>query len=120
MSVTNLTCIECPMGCSIEVTVENGSVTSVKGNTCPRGKMYAESEVICPKRVVTSTVRALNGVMIPVKTDRPVKKSEMFQVMRKINEVHPKTPVKIGDVLLENISDGANLIATGNSEQKKA
>lgn len=114
MSVMNLTCIECPMGCAIEVAIENGTVISVKGNTCPRGKMYAENEAVCPKRVVTSTVRAVNGAMIPVKTDRPVKKSEMFAVMQKINAVHPKLPVKIGDVLQENISDGANLVATGN------
>ena len=25
-------------------------------NSCPRGKMYAENEVVCPKRVVTSTM----------------------------------------------------------------
>ena len=48
-----LTCIECPIGCEIEVEVENGVVLSVKGNTCPRGKVYAEAEVVCPKRVVT-------------------------------------------------------------------
>lgn len=119
MSVVNLTCIECPMGCAIEVAVENEKVISVKGNTCPRGKMYAENEVICPMRVVTSTVRAVSGAMIPVKTDRPVKKSEMFAVMRKINAVHPKLPVKIGDILLENISDGVNLVATGNSAGKQ-
>ena len=111
---TNLTCIECPLGCAIEVDIENGKVLSVTGNTCPRGKMYAESEVICPRRVLTSTVRAVSGEMIPVKTSQPVKKAEMFEIMKKINKVHPKLPVKIGDVLSENIAEGANLIATGN------
>ena len=113
---TNLTCIECPLGCAIEVEVEEGKVLSVKGNTCPRGKMYAESEVICPRRVLTSTVRAVSGEMIPVKTSQPVKKSEMLELIKKINAVHPRLPVKIGDVLLEDIAEGANLIATGNVE----
>lgn len=110
----NLTCIECPIGCEIEVELEDGKVMSVKGNTCPRGKMYAENEVICPKRVVTSTVRAENGVMVPVKTDKPIKKSEIFTVMKKINETRCVLPVKIGDILVENISDDANLVVAGN------
>ena len=112
----NLTCIECPMGCNIEVELEGEKVLSVKGNTCPRGKAYAESEVVCPRRVVTSTVRASDGTMIPVKTAQPVKKEEMFEVMKKIASVHPALPVRIGDVLYEEIAEGINLVAAGNAE----
>ncbi len=115
MIIKKLTCIECPIGCEIEVGVENGKAVSVKGNTCPRGKMYAENEVVCPVRVVTSTIKAIDGTMVPVKTDKPVRKSEIFAVMEKINKTTCSLPVKIGDVLLENISDDANLIATGNA-----
>ena len=44
-----LTCIICPMGCSMEVTVEteaNGhkKVTAVKDNGCKRGEQYAYSD----------------------------------------------------------------------------
>ena len=109
-----LTCIECPIGCEIEVTLEDGKVVSLTGNGCPRGKVYAEAEVVCPKRVVTSTVRAENGEMIPVKTDKPVRKDAIFEVMKKINETTCKIPVVLGDILIENICDGANLIVTGN------
>ena len=116
MIVKYLTCIECPIGCQMEVGVENDKAVYVQGNSCPRGKMYAESEVVCPMRVVTSTVRANNGKMIPVKTDKPIKKSEMFAVMEKINAYTCETPVKIGDILIENVSDNANLIATGNEK----
>ena len=114
MKIAKLTCIECPIGCEMEVGVEDGKAVYVKGNTCPRGKMYAENEVVCPKRVVTSTVRTENGTMLPVKTDKPVRKSEIFSVMQKINTVVCKTPVKIGDIIIENICDDANLVATGN------
>ena len=109
----NLTCIECPIGCEIEVELENGVVLSVKGNNCPRGKLYAEAEVVCPKRVVTSTVRAENGEMIPVKTDKPVRKDAIFEVMQKINATTCKMPVALGDVLVENICDDANLVVAG-------
>ncbi len=109
-----LICIECPIGCEIEVCLENGAVESVCGNGCPRGKAYAESEVVCPKRVITSTVRAENGEMVPVKTDRPVRKAATFEVMRKINACTCKMPVRSGEILIKNICDDANLVVTGN------
>lgn len=110
--IKHLTCIECPMGCSITVDVVDGVVKSVTGNTCYRGKMYAENEVICPLRVVTSTVRASDGTMVSVKTDKPVRKSEIFEVMKRINATKLDKSVKIGDVIVENIDGDANLVAT--------
>lgn len=110
-----LTCIECPVGCLMSVEMDGEKILSITGNSCPRGKQYAQDEVVCPRRVVTSTVRAENGEMIPVKTDRPVKKSEIFQVMEKIRETVCELPIKIGDVLYEGIAEGCNLVATGNA-----
>ena len=110
----SLTCIECPIGCEIEVTLEDGKVVSLTGNGCPRGKVYAEAEVVCPKRVVTSTVRAENGEIIPVKTDKPVRKEAIFEVMKIINKTTCKMPVALGDILVENICDDANLVVAGN------
>lgn len=110
----SVTCIECPLGCEIEVTVEDGKVTSLTGNGCLRGKFYAEAEIVCPKRVITSTIRSENGEMIPVKTDRPVRKDAIFDVMKKINQTTCKLPVCLGDILVENICDDANLIVAGN------
>lgn len=112
--IKTLTCIECPMGCEITAEVVDGEVKSISGNSCPRGKMYAEAEVVCPKRVVTSTVRAANGEMIPVKTSAPVKKTEIFHVMELIKNVKCELPVSLGDVLVKNISDDADLIVTAN------
>ena len=116
MEIVKLTCIECPVGCAIEVKVDGGQAISVEGNGCPRGKMYAQNEVLCPKRVVTSTVRAENGKMIPVKTNIPVKKTDIFEVMKKINSFTCKTPVKIGDVLIKNVSEDADIVACMNVE----
>ena len=107
-----LTCVECPMGCQIKVTMDGEKVVSVEGNSCPRGKLYAENEVVCPKRVVTSTVKTTFGTMLPVKTDRPVKKTAIFDVMKKINAVTVDRHVRIGDIVVENIDEDANLVAT--------
>lgn len=112
--IKTLTCIECPMGCEITVEEENGEVKNVSGYSCPRGKTYAESEAVCPKRVVTSTVRADNGEMIPVKTSKPVKKDEIFKVMEIIKRTKCRLPVQLGEVLVKNISGDADLIVSGN------
>ena len=109
-----ITCIECPMGCTIEVQTENGAVVNVRGNGCPRGKRYAESEVTCPVRVVTSVVRTACGRMVPVKTSEPVRKTEIFRVMDIVNATHPRCPLRIGDVLVHGIDGNADLIVTGN------
>ena len=62
MEERNLTCISCPMGCPLTVVMEAGKVTSVTGNTCKRGDIYARKEVTNPTRIVTSTVRVKGDV----------------------------------------------------------
>ena len=42
----NLTCIGCPLGCSISVSLsDNGEVSEITGNTCKKGEEYARKEV---------------------------------------------------------------------------
>ena len=114
MKTVKLTCVECPFGCEITVNLENGIITEIGGNNCNRGKAYAESEVVCPKRVLTSTVKTKFGVMLPVKTDKPVAKNKIFEYIEKISAITINYHVKIGDIIMENIEDGVDLIATDN------
>ena len=112
----DLTCIVCPVGCQLHVTLEDGVVTEVTGNTCPRGKQYAIDECTHPVRTVTSTARTENGGVIPVKTDRPIPKELMFDCMREINNAVVKLPARIGDIVIENLlGTGANVVVTANS-----
>lgn len=111
-----LTCVECPKGCEITVTLNGDKIENVQGNECPRGKKYAESEVVCPVRVLTSTVKCSSGEMVSVKTDKPIKKSEIFDLMKIINGITVESPVKIGQIIFKDITDGVNLIATSNTE----
>lgn len=113
----NLVCVSCPLGCSIEVELENGEVVSVTGNTCKRGDAYARSEVTHPVRSLTSTVKVEGGIhpVVPVKSNAPVPKEKMFDCMKVINGATVKAPVKIGDVVIENILGlGVNIVATNN------
>ena len=45
VTTRELTCIGCPMGCPLTVTMEADEVISVTGNTCKRGDVYARKEV---------------------------------------------------------------------------
>ncbi|MBR0189083.1 MAG: DUF1667 domain-containing protein [Clostridia bacterium] len=116
--IKTVNCIECPKGCEITVETENGEIKSINGYTCQRGKTYAENEIICPRRVLTTTVKTVGGKVVSVKTDKPVKKSEIFDIMKKINDITLDRSVKIGDKIVENVSEDINLVATNNIEIK--
>ena len=112
----NLTCIVCPIGCSLEIELdENNNVLSVKGNTCPRGEKYAKSECTNPERVVTTTIMCDNSLVLPVKTNKPIPKDKIFECMEIINKHTCKLPVKIGDVIISDVF-GADIVATKNME----
>ncbi|MBO6164846.1 MAG: DUF1667 domain-containing protein [Eubacterium sp.] len=121
MEKTDLICINCPMGCSLVVTkADDGSVT-VTGNTCPRGEEYGIKEVTAPTRTVTSIVRVAGGEipMVSVKTAADIPKEKIFDVMKYIREAKTVAPVKIGDIIIENVAGtGVNVVATKNVSEK--
>ena len=110
-----ITCIECPAGCEMSVTVEGGKVKAVQGNKCPKGEAYAVAETEHPVRILTSTVLAegMEIRAVPVRTSAPIPKSLMFEAMKSIKRLKLTRPVSVGEVVLENIAGtGADLIAT--------
>lgn len=115
MEKRELTCIGCPMGCSVTVEMNGGQIISVTGNTCKIGDTYARKEITHPTRIVTSTV-TLEGsdkVRLPVKTAQDIPKSDIFRVMEEINHAHAKAPIAIGDVIIDNVAGtGVSVIAT--------
>lgn len=109
----SLTCIICPRGCLLEV--ELGENIAVSGNLCPRGKVYAENECTNPQRTVTSTVRCSDGGVVAVKTESTVPKGRVGDCMREINLALAKLPVRVGDVIIDDICGlGVRLVATQN------
>ena len=109
-----LTCILCPRGCTLNVTID-GDTVFVNGNACPRGRYYGEEEILAPKRTVTSIVRVSNreDTMVSVKTDKPVDKVDIFAVMAEIRRASVIAPISVGDVILSSVC-GSNIIATKN------
>lgn len=109
-----LICISCPNGCHLKVDAEANKVT---GNKCPRGVEYGINEVTHPVRVITSTVKVKNGhiPVVPVKTKTAIPKELNFKCMEEIDKVTFKAPIKIGDVVIENVlGTGVDVVATRN------
>jgi len=110
-----LTCIECPQGCRIVVTLQDKKMLAITGNKCKQGKTYAMKECTYPERVLTSTVVAqdLPLKLVPVKTDKPIPKDRIFDVMEVVHKVCLQKGVKCGDIIVANVCElDVNLVAT--------
>jgi CxxC motif-containing protein len=116
-----LTCIVCPIGCSL--VVEEGAPDSnglplvqVSGNRCPRGAIYAQEELRSPKRVVTATCGICgNSDMkrVPVKTSAPCPKEKISVLLADIYKTTITLPVKAGDTIIANWQNsGIDIVAT--------
>ena len=109
------TCICCPLGCRIEVALdENGQVSEVSGYTCKRGADYAAQEAVAPERMVTA-VLCVSGCLEPVsvQTQRPVPKAAMKDVLAAVAALRLDAPVAAGDVLIEDVcGTGVAVVAT--------
>ena len=112
MEKRNLTCIMCPLGCQLTVTIDGDNIT-VTGNNCKRGEVFGKEEVTCPMRIVTSSVKTEKGVRA-CKTTKPVPKSMIFDVMKEIEKLRLKS-AKFGEVVIKNVlNTGADIVITAN------
>jgi len=118
----NLTCIVCPIGCSLDVDESNETCVNVTGNRCARGITYAQEEIRAPKRIVTATAAVIDtqpeGVShstdaaqtefygsirrIPVKTSSPCLREKIPALLQDIYKVKITLPVKSGDIVIAN------------------
>ena len=117
MTTKELTCIVCPMGCPLSVTLDDeGKFVSVTGHTCKRGAVYAENETTHPTRTLTTTMKVGNreGKVLPVKSDCAFSKEKMFEAMEIVNSAVVTAPVKIGDVIIADVCGECNIVATAN------
>ena len=108
-----LICIICPMGCNLTAKIVNNEVTDVIGNTCPRGKIYAQNELTNPTRTITTTIRCSDGSLLPVKTSSPIPKDKIMETMNIINSHTAHLPLSIGDVIIDNVF-GSKIVAAKN------
>jgi len=115
----NMICIECPKGCNLAVDIENCKVVKVSGARCPKGLGYAVAELENPSRILTATALSdgLDIKLIPVRTDKPIPKKELFRAMEEIGKMRIGVPVEAGGVICRNfLGLGVNLVATRQAQ----
>jgi len=106
----NMICTICPKSCIMHVDTRKFKVS---GNQCDRGYDFAKQEFENPQRVVTTVVKAKNG-LLSVKTQGTVDKKEILEVIKAAKKVKAKGPIKIGEVIK---AGKYNLLATKNIEE---
>ena len=119
---TEITCIICPIGCEMTIHHKEGIITKIEGHQCKKGIGYAKEELFDPKRTLTTTLVVKDGrlPLVSVKTESPIPKDRLFDVMDAIAGVEVCAPIKIGDVLIKNVNGlDAHIVATKNVKIKK-
>lgn len=100
----DIRCIICPTGCLVHVENVSGELI-IEGHSCKRGEEYAREEFISPKRILTTTMRVENGFLplIPVRSDKPIPKDRLEDTLKEIARNILNAPIKMGDILIENV-----------------
>ena len=113
---TEIICIMCPLACRVTVTIDDkGDVLSVADNLCKEGEKYAIAECKFPGRILTTTILTEDSVrkLLPVRTNLPIPKERLMEVMRSLAEIKVKPPITMGQSIVTNImGTGADLVAT--------
>ncbi len=110
-------CIGCPLGCRLEVDVEQEvqSIVEVRGFACRRGREYAIQEHTAPRRMVTTTV-AITGARwarLPVRSNAPAPKDKVQAICNALRHLRVSAPVAMGDIIVSNILDsGVDIVAS--------
>lgn len=112
---SEIICVACPKGCTLQVKHEGKDVLEVIGAGCRRGKEYAICELQDPRRMVASTVKVRGGLhpLVPVYTREAFPKPLIPQLAQELRKVEVNAPVNIEQVVLENaLNTGIDIIAS--------
>jgi CxxC motif-containing protein len=128
--VPSITCIICPIGCSLAVDKNANGELSISGNKCPRGSAYAQEEIQSPKRIVTASCKVNQSKeeknlhhkthrRISVKSNSPCPKNMIDDLLKDIYTTSVTLPVKAGDVILSNWKEtGIDVSVTRSMKQR--
>ncbi len=115
MNKHDLVCINCPLSCALEVYEEGGEIKEVKGAECKIGKRYAVEEFTDPRRVLTTTVKAVGGLvpMLPVRSAAPIPRALLKDAVITLARLVVDAPVALGQVVYPDIlGTGIDVIAS--------
>ncbi len=115
MNKHDLVCINCPLSCALELYDEGGEVKEVKGAECKIGQRYAVEEFKNPRRLLTTTVKAVGGLvpMLPVRSAEPIPRALLKDAVTTLARLVVDAPVAVGQVIYPDIlGTGTDIIAS--------
>ena len=116
----HFTCVICPLGCEIDVELQNGNVVSMEGSKCEKGKEFVLQELEEAMRILTTTVpvKGAKWAMLPVRTDKPIPKRLLSKVIEQLADIELQAPVKMYHVIVKDVAGtDANIVATRNMKK---
>lgn len=96
-----LTCILCPLGCDLDVTLDGTDILVLDGAGCPRGRGFVESEVRDPRRIVTTSVKVHDGQLplASVRLTQPIPLDQIPAAMARLQSISLAAPVHPGQIV---------------------
>jgi CxxC motif-containing protein len=113
-------CINCPLGCTVELTEEDGEILEIAGAECKVGEKYAAEEFRDPRRKVSTTVRVAGGSLplLPVVSVAPIPKRMVREAVKVLAEVVVDAPVADGQVVYRDIlGTGVDVVSSRKLER---
>ncbi|MFH1084858.1 MAG: DUF1667 domain-containing protein, partial [Chloroflexota bacterium] len=108
-------CVTCPVGCTIQATVDDGQLVGTDGHACQRGVAFVREELTAPKRMLTTTVRVRGGALplVPVRSTAPLPKGQLLAVARLLRRIEIEAPVVEHQVVLADVlGTGVDLVTS--------
>lgn len=112
-----MTCIICPKGCRIEVCQSNEAPSKLElnGYRCDRGRQWVKKEFTHPERTICTSVLVTGGKapLCSIRTDRPIPRERIRELMEHIHTLVIRAPVESGMVIEEHpLGLECSLVAT--------
>lgn len=97
-------CVTCPVGCTIDATVEGGELLEIHGQACKRGVAFVREELTAPRRMLTTTVRVRGGALplVPVRSSAALPKGLIRDIVRDLRGIVLNAPIEEHQVVLRN------------------
>jgi CxxC motif-containing protein len=98
-------CVVCPTSCVVNAEWDETGLLSIDRAQCKLAWDYISGEILDPRRTVTTTVLVQDGdlPLVSVKTDRPVPKELVIDVMEELADVVVVAPIEIGEVIVPDV-----------------
>lgn len=114
-----LLCTVCPNQCRLLVETQGKEVIAVSENRCDRGVEFAKEEMICPKRILTTTILVTDSdsaILVPVRSRTGIGLDQHIKIMSELRKLNINKTLDRGEVIYPNICNtGVDIITSVSS-----